>query len=80
MNLGDQSKLYIQRARQRKAEQLAFLCWASEIPSSALTTMTDAQWDMLAAAAKLAKAPSPETRGMVWNRLLTYEERGAKVA
>lgn len=79
MSIGDDCRVYVAQARARKAEQMAFLLWAGGFTSEQVSEFTEGQWEMIAAAARV-NMPSKETRGLVWNRLGQYEEKGAVAA
>lgn len=79
MNLGDESRSYVAHARQRKAEQLAFLAWGTGITSGDMEKATDSQWMMLATAANV-NVPSPVTKRMTVARIEQLEIKGAVAA
>ncbi len=61
MSLGDDARKYVAANRERKADIMAKLAWASGIPSEALDRMDETQWRMLAAAAALVRNPKYAT-------------------
>jgi hypothetical protein len=79
VSLAEQTRGFVARARARKAEQLAFMAWAAEIPSEQVAEFTETQWQMLAAACRI-NMPSKETCGLAWNRLVRLEAKGAGLA
>lgn len=79
MNLGDESRAYVAHARQRKAEQLAFLAWGTGITSGDMEKATDKEWMMLAHAANV-NVPSPVTKRMTVARMEEFELKGAVAA
>lgn len=79
MMLPEISRACIAAARNKKAESLAFLAWCVDIYSDELQDATDAEWQLLADAARV-HPPSPLTRVLVIDRLKTYEKSGVIAA
>lgn len=80
MTLTEHSKVYIARARQRKAIQMAFLAWADGISSSDMKCADADQWTLLHTTIGRQDVPSPETRQMTIAAMERLEAQGARAA
>lgn len=77
--IAEEARIYVAKARARKAEQFAFLFWGSGIPSSDVERLDEVGWRRLATAAGI-NAPSAVTKKLAIARLREYEEGKVRAA